>query len=641
MGMQFKNPELLWALFLLLIPIFIHLFQLRRFKKTPFTNVKLLQKVMAKSRKSNNLKKWLLLATRLLLFTALIFAFAQPFFANKNALKEKETVIYLDDSFSMQAKTADGSLLKNAIQGLLQSIPEDKTFTLFTNTSEFRNVTLKEVQNDLLAIDPSPKQLSINEITLKANNLFSKKNNLVKNLVLVSDFQESMLSFAEDSISTSPKHLVHLRPESTNNITIDSVYINTTETENIELTAMLSSNFEIEAIPVSLYNDDKLIAKTSAAFEKGMGFVSFTIPSNEIVKGRIEITDTGLNYDNYLYFNLTNKNRPKVLAVGEASTNYLEKIYAKDEFDFTSYNLENLNYQNIESQNFIILNELQVLPNSLVSSLSSFVTGGGNLLIIPSNNTDIQTYNQLFSQLSLGRFVQPIDSELNINQISFSHRLYKNVFEKNVNNFQYPKIKKYFKTKTQLPHILSYQNNDPFLYGNDKVFVFTASISAPNSNFKQSPLIVPTLYKMGVNSLKPSTIYHSLQGNLEVDVLRKLTKDRILKVSKDTYEFIPQQQSHANKVTLTFNDTPVSDGIYSISENGEFLKSISFNYPRKESNLNYLDMNTLQSSSKQNSISSLFQDLRIDNSVTELWKWFIILAILFILTEVLIIKYLK
>jgi hypothetical protein len=46
-GMQFKHPEILWALLLLLIPIIVHLFELRRFKKTPFTNVKMLQKVVA------------------------------------------------------------------------------------------------------------------------------------------------------------------------------------------------------------------------------------------------------------------------------------------------------------------------------------------------------------------------------------------------------------------------------------------------------------------------------------------------------------------------------------------------------------------------------------------------------------------
>ena len=38
--MQFKYPELLYALLLLIIPIIVHLFRLRRFEKVDFTNVK-------------------------------------------------------------------------------------------------------------------------------------------------------------------------------------------------------------------------------------------------------------------------------------------------------------------------------------------------------------------------------------------------------------------------------------------------------------------------------------------------------------------------------------------------------------------------------------------------------------------------
>ena len=112
LGMQFKHPEILWALFLLVIPILIHLLQLRRFTKTPFTNVAMLQKVVSESRKSNTLKKWLLLLTRLLLLAAIIIAFAQPFSSANTALQEKETVVYLDDSFSMQAKNNGISLLE-------------------------------------------------------------------------------------------------------------------------------------------------------------------------------------------------------------------------------------------------------------------------------------------------------------------------------------------------------------------------------------------------------------------------------------------------------------------------------------------------------------------------------------------------
>ncbi|WP_420845199.1 BatA domain-containing protein [Maribacter litopenaei] len=42
---------------LLAIPIIIHLFQLRRFKKTPFTNVKLLKRVVSESEKEQCFKK--------------------------------------------------------------------------------------------------------------------------------------------------------------------------------------------------------------------------------------------------------------------------------------------------------------------------------------------------------------------------------------------------------------------------------------------------------------------------------------------------------------------------------------------------------------------------------------------------------
>ena len=72
--MQFKHPEILYFLFLLVIPILVHLFQLRKFKTEYFTNVKFLKELVVQTRKSSKIKKYLLLATRLLLLTFLIIA---------------------------------------------------------------------------------------------------------------------------------------------------------------------------------------------------------------------------------------------------------------------------------------------------------------------------------------------------------------------------------------------------------------------------------------------------------------------------------------------------------------------------------------------------------------------------------------
>src|SRR4051812_34281412 len=124
--MQFKHPEILYFLFLLIIPVLVHLFQLRRFKKEYFTNVRFLKELSIQTRKSSKLKKWLLLLTRLLIMAAFIFAFAQPFFKAKDSNQAtNEMYIILDNSFSMQAKGQKGELLKRAVQELLEHAPEN------------------------------------------------------------------------------------------------------------------------------------------------------------------------------------------------------------------------------------------------------------------------------------------------------------------------------------------------------------------------------------------------------------------------------------------------------------------------------------------------------------------------------------
>jgi len=188
---------------------------------------------------------------------------------------------------------------------------------------------------------------------------------------------------------------------------------------------------------------------------------------------------------------------------------------------------------------------------------------------------------------------------------------------------------------------LSFQDKDPFLTGANKLFLFTASLSSENSNFRNSPLIVPTFYNLGSNSLKLPPIYNILQNSVTIDIPVTLTKDNILKVSKGEFELIPQQQSLANRVSLTFDENLLVDGIYTVKENEKSISSISFNYTRNESELNYLSVERLNATSRATSIVSLFEMMEKDNTVTELWKWFVILAILFLLVEILIQKYLK
>ena len=640
MGMQFKHPEILWALFLLIIPILIHLFQLRRFTRTPFTNVAMLQKVVSESRKSNTLKKWLLLFTRLLLLAAIILAFAQPFSSSNTALQEKETVVYLDDSFSMQAKNNGISLLEKAVQDIVKNIDGERTFSLFTNERTFANVKLSDVQNSLLSLPYSYKQLNLDEIGLKANSLFSSNNGTVKNLIVLSDFQERISEGNIQLDTTIRTHFVPMEPKEVGNISIDSVFVQEGLNDQNTLKVFLSGGTTDNPLPISLFNDNELIAKTAAKFNSdGSAEVEFTIPANQRLNGRLSIMDNALGYDNRFYFNINDKKKVKVLAISESDSDYLDRLFRDEEFEFQKYGLAQLDYSVLDEQNVVVLDNLTSIPNSLQNVLRTFKNEGGSLIIVPASTADVASYNSLLSAWSGTQLTQKVVSETRLTQITFDHPLYRNVFEQRVTNFQYPFVKAYYNVQTSLPIALAMDGGNPFLLGDDGFYVFTVPLELENSNFINSPLIVPTFYNMAQSSLQQSRPYQTIGETSVVDVPAEMGNDEILKVSKEGYEFIPLQQNFPNRVRLTFDQNPTEDGIYGIIQNQQLLQNISFNYPRTESQLKYLDLGSLENVNTMDSIPELFEYLKAENDIAAYWKWFVILALLLALIEVLIQKF--
>lgn len=640
--MQFKYPELLWALLLLAIPIIIHLFQLRRFKKTPFTNLKLLQKVVSESRKSSTLKKWLMLFTRLGLLAALVLSFAQPFKADSLALLEKENVFYLDNSFSMQAKNQGSTLFQELAQDFIKNVPESEKFTLFTNDKVFANVTIQDVKNELLQLPVSPNQLDLDEIVLTGATYFSNKQAAVRNLIVLSDFQKRMAGVPLDSSHVANIYYVKPNIDALLNIAIDSVFLSAPKSDVVELTALLSANELLETTPVSLYNGDKLIAKTAAKFNTGKkAEVRFSVPNNAAILGKVTVSDNGLDYDNQFYFNLDAPQKINILAIGSVPYDYQAKIFGDPEFRFSNIALKELNYSSLQDYNLIILNEIESIPSGLMIALRSFTENGGHITIIPALEADISTYNQLAMGYSNTQYAPSLEQEILIDKVLTDHPLFANVFEKSVNNFQYPKLKRYYPLTSTAPKALGLQNQQPFLLGKDNAYFFSASLSLENNNFRNSPLIVPTFYNMGMGSLKLGALYSTLGKETTIEIPVSLSKDNILKLVKENDQFIPQQLLLPKKVQLSFLENPVSDGIYQIKNEDDLLKNISFNYERKESELLYADLQGMPENRVHESVSRFFEETQRNNYIIEFWKWLAILALFFLLLETIFQKLLK
>ena len=642
--MQFKNPELLYALFLLLIPIIVHLFQLRKFQKEYFTNVAILKKVQLQTRKSQLIKKWLVLLTRLLLLTAIIIAFTQPYFSKTNSFNtEKETVIYLDNSFSMQAKGNNGPLLKRAIQDIITSIDENEKFSLITNTDSYRNTTIKAIKNELLQLEYSSNQLSYDAALLKAKKLFSNKANSIKNLIFVSDFQQKTQEFSIEKDSSITLSAIQLNLVSKTNAFIDSLYISKQNATNYELTALLKSNQTTTInLPVSLYNNDQLVSKVSVEI-KDENKAIFTIPNNQTTKGKITIDEAQLQFDNTLYFSINTPSKINVLAVSNDDANYLNGIFTEDEFNFTKKTPNTLDYALFDTQNLVILNEIENLPNTLITALKVFTDKGGVVAFIPNIKGNLSDYNRFLQQFNFSVFNSILEQEKRITSINYAHPIYANgVFEKRIDNFQYPKVNLYFPQNTsQSTAILQFEDNKPFLSQRNNVFVFSAAINEDNSNFKNINLIVPTFYNIAKQSLNTAQLYYTIGQNNQFDVSVNLKPDTVLTLVNNDESLIPEQQYYNNKVVIKTNDLPENAGVYEVKNKNEILEYVSFNYNRNESDLTYQNLENIEGINVSNSVKEAFNTIKNDTKVDELWKWFVILALVFLIIEMLILKYFK
>lgn len=642
--MQFKHPEILYFLFLLVIPILVHLFQLRRFQKEYFTNVRFLKELSMQTRKSSVIKKWLLLATRLLLLACIIIAFAQPYFkAKEDDKKGNEMIILLDNSFSMQAKGSKGELLKRAVQDLLENTPETQQFSLITNTNAYWDTDIKSIQRDL-------QNMAYTDVPFRPDFLLTKaqaKNPYTgKDIVVITDAVNLDSKDLSKFNTDEPVYFIVPEAENTNNVAIDSVYISQVMDNFYEIKADMQAYGEIEDdVSISLYNGSSLAAKTLIKFDTKKQSATFTIPKKDF-HGYVAIADNSLSYDNNYYFSISKPQKSNVTAIGEAQKNvFLSRIYTDDDFNFTASELRTLDYNSLEKQDAIILNELKEIPQALITTLKSFYAKGGNIVVIPSTEGSIQNLNALLGNFGASRFAASTAGERQITKIAFNHPLYSTVFEKKVDNFQYPQVKSGFTLSGNALPVLSYSDQTAFLasmsnkLGN--VYVFTAPINKTNSNFQNSPLIVPTFYNMAQNSGKTgiSAITIGKNESLLLDAL--LSKDEVLAVRNETANFIPMQQVLNNKVKLSFGDYPEAAGNYGIYKNDENLKNISFNHARTESNPALQNKAVTDDFTAADSVAEVYNDIRSERTASEMWRWFVIGTLIFLLLELLIQKFVK
>lgn len=650
--MQFSNPEILYLLFLLIIPILIHLFQLQKFEKVAFTNVRLLKQIEQQTRKSSKLKKLLILISRLLLFTCLILAFAQPDLSKKDDIAKTETIIYLDNSLSMQAKGDHGELLQKAKHDLIESFDNSENpISLITNNGVYLNLQAKDLKNELLNIKYYPIKKDLKTVLLQINGLRSTYKNKPFNVVLISDFQNFNTDFQNLILDSLTNYsLVQTLPVKAENIVIDSLWISNQNTETIKIKSKIISQESVyKNLSISLYLNDQLYGKSTISLDKNESKeIEFSFPNTGKIQGKFSFADHWLEFDNNFYFNINPIEKSKVLSIGE-NHNFLAKIYTEDEFIFTTSSLNQLDYSLLSSQNLIILNELVSIPNSLLDVLKNYMINEGNLVVIPSKNSDIISYNKLLSALNIGKIIESTDSKKSVITINYNHPFFKDVFRENIDNFQYPTVNMSFTSiLDRSTPILQFNDQSNFIsetkINNGKFYWIASPLERTISNFVSSPLVVPVFYNFGKQNRIQQNLYYTIGIKNEIIVKSTNSEDDVLHLTNDQYDFIPLQTKTTNHIKLQTESNPLLDGIYQITNN-DTHEHLAFNYNRKESNLDYHPIeqyvknhkNAVYYSSVENAITLINDQYKKHT----LWQLFVIFALIFLGIEILLQKFIK
>lgn len=638
--MQFYHPEVLYALVLLIIPILVHLFQLRRFKTEYFTNVKFLKKISLQTRKSSMIKKWLILASRLLALSAIILAFAQPYFPspilNSNGV---ETVIYLDNSYSMEALGKKGKLLDRSIQELLESDYSAKNVGVFTNSEDYNNSS----QKDLQSITYSGNQTDFNTALFKAKNNFSKDTKTIKKFLIISDFQQK-LELPKTLNTTGIEIYTYSQvPERKENIYIDTAFLSSESIDSRALTLKISnSGKNSQSTPVSLFSNENLIGKTSVTLQPNeTNEVSFPINDLEIEKGKVQIEDNSLQFDNSLYFSLNPVPATKIYSISNANSEFLERIYTTPEFQFNNSAAAAINFNLLNDADVIILNELPEISDVLFTNLTKLISKGRIFILIPSVENLGPNIIAFANNLGVAGFDKKQDEEKFITNIKFQHPIFKDVFDKQVKNFEYPKVQMNYHLNVRANTILALQDNQSFLFQKGNSFIFSAPLNQKNSNFIQSPLVVPTFYKMALSNKNAPSLYHYLGMENKITLPISTKPDEIVKLNSEKLSFIPLQKNLDGKIEITTNELPEEPGNYMVGIGDLEEMGISYNVDRAESKMQYNDPDELKTINKINNLDEFFLSEGYENEKNTFWKWFVTFALLFLIIETLLIKYFK
>jgi hypothetical protein len=613
----------------------------------------------------------------MLAITALVMAFAQPFIpVNENAKTSinQTSSIFIDNSFSSENKNEKGVINDIARQvgiELSELLPKSNNHQYLTNDflgSQQHLFPYTELTKKIGQLSYSPNSQSLQDIIKRQETAIEAKG---YSSYIISDFQKNQFSFENLAFDSSVNFtLMPVSPVATKNISIDSIWFTNPvhrlrEEEEIHVRLTNYGYKDLESVTVNLTID---------GVKKGL--VNTRLPANTTIdtllnfhtnqvgwhSGSLSVEDFPVVFDNKFNFSYYIKESINIVEINstDASTSIKRAFDTESYFNYRIINFTKVDFDDLEDVNLLIINGINQFSSGFNSSVLQFVKSGGSVAILPAKEGNQETLNQLLRNCNIPVLTNLVSDTIPTNYINRVSPFYQGVFTSDNSKVNLPSIFKYYKLKSNSngTHLLSTPNKQPILsqwnVEKGQVFLFSIALDQTFSNFSQHSIFLPTFFQMGFNSTyKTNPFYYLDQDELISFHTKNQIGDNLFRVKNAdlNVDLIPEIIPGSSSIKLQLHGGIKRAGNYEIYQNDSLSGMVSFNYQRKESKLEYYTSSDLKIiidslglknfSVFEPGLETFQSDFEQREKGIELWKWFIILTLLFLAIEIVLIRFFK
>jgi len=679
--MSFVAPFFLYALAAIAIPILIHLFDLQRPKKVFFTNVRLLKNINEQTSSTRKLKNLWILLCRILAISFLVLAFAQPFFKGKDnhTIAGSQSVgVYIDNSMSMQNSDGQKPLLE-----LARKTAEKLTEILMPATQYYyldnqflpkdsKTLTSETFKDRLTETNLASSSRTFENVWQKQNNTLENTASKAKKLFWLSDFQKStagnLSALKLDSSVTL--YLVPFQNQEVSNVYIDSVwlenvFVKQNEPNNLKVKLKNSGKKNSSNLHLKLILDEVQSGMATVEIKANSEAITsfdFNVNDKKLKKGVINFEDNPVAFDNTYFFTVNVAPSINILLITDNTNSYISKVYAnEDVFKLQLQNPANVGLNRLEGAQLIVAEGFDNYSKNTLELLKSQHEKGKTILLIPAEKpsvTNLALVSAIFGLPLLQINQQPSNEKSSIDDLKMpdlKNPFYANIFESSDKNMSVPYAVPLIKWGNKGQNLLETKRDEAFISvfqkPKGKILICSTPLIPKYTNFQKHSFFVPVMYKLATQSASANKhlAYNFDHKSISVPTPNSNPKGKI-KLSKGDFSYIPEQNIKSNLIIFNIPQENAGAGFYDLFSGDSLLTAIALNIPSAESKLdNYTsaELKTIFEGRKnvilyQNAINDAFvNDFKAANIGIPLWKYCLLLALFFLLSEALLIRFIK